>query len=384
MSMKSRYRDGRSRKKARPDSPVVTQAPPPPEPIPPEPPVASSGPPWRHIRDKTPPPAPRPAAEPTTDQGPRGMCLELDDGMTDITLIAKDGEHIRAHSGVLAMSGSEFFRVAIFESGMRESRARQVEPDGTHIIKQPPLIMSTLEHVTLTTMLKFLYHGDVTGISIENVETIYRAAHMYLLPTLRAACTAVLHAHIRIQVWRVLGVATSLEDAEIVGACIDHIATNFKFPLEPSDTFYASMTTEHMEAFLKSDRIDVADEGNLFTTMISWVHHDRKTRSSSPILHRLLPLIRFGLMEPSKALACLNALTSRLNNHTTSALVVEMLAELFARATNCKRGLKGALAQSKFPLISTKRVHAPLLRQSATTDIPFRVTMESILGPPPL
>lgn len=150
-----------------------------------------------------------------------------DEESADVTLhFSTTGEEIKAHKTIL-IARSVFFR-SLFKSGMKESRANEVELD------DDPWVFKEL--------LKFLYSGLLPGNMDEIAMALFPVADKYVLDDLKQSCKATIRHNVsRENVMQVLRLAEMYDCPDL----FEHASSIFKENLKDLDqSFWDELENE--------------------------------------------------------------------------------------------------------------------------------------------
>lgn len=144
-------------------------------------------------------------------------------------------------------------------------------------------------------------------MSCDSADSLMRAAHRFMLPTLFKACVKCLLENIETSnVIHVLGLSKLFDEATLKRHCLEFIRQNARAVLMPTGKEILSASWNTMEAILQMNTIP-AKKIDIYKTCIAWAEHQLRIASSTgnptdeqirTVLDDLLYLIRFPTMEP--------------------------------------------------------------------------------------
>ncbi|KAI0213390.1 Kelch-like protein 21 [Lamellibrachia satsuma] len=188
--------------------------------------------------------------------------LRQNEEYTDMTLQSGD-ILIQCHRNVLA-AATNYFK-AMFRCGLKESTSATV-----------PL---TMEPEILATIVDYMYTGEIE-LTVDNVESLFRAGDVLQLHTLKVACENVM--------------LKQVEPANCVG--FSKFATLYRldklqqkarrviqseFKTVALNAEFKELSCKELIEFIKDDDVNVEDEDVVFNAVLDWVRHDLDNRKSS-------------------------------------------------------------------------------------------------------
>ena len=203
--------------------------------------------------------------------------LRRNNSFCDVTIAVK-GEEFKAHKDILAAS-SPFFR-SLLESGLRESNE--------HLIKLD------LEEATVAVMegvLKYIYTGNVLGITEESGHNFIATADYLLLPGLKRVAGNFTKDTVTVEncVFNYY-FAIKYQCLELREKSSELIHSNFSVVME-TDDFLKLDVNQAME-WVSSNDVIVKDEEDIFKGIVKWVNYNKTERERSfPDLFREVRLL---------------------------------------------------------------------------------------------
>lgn len=193
--------------------------------------------------------------------------LKIDDKYADFT-ISVNGREFKCHRVILA-SLSEFFEV-MFDSGLMETETGCVCLDDM-----------LLDEDSCSDLLKFIYTGDPSVVTMVNADILLHVAHMMQIKSLHTICKQFLSVNADksncVHVWQIAQNHGDTADlAEIARSLIlKHFAeiANSEAKLDEIGT------VDSLISILESDNINVVDRSGLFCQVsFSWIVADLENR----------------------------------------------------------------------------------------------------------
>ncbi|CAC5356037.1 unnamed protein product [Mytilus coruscus] len=193
--------------------------------------------------------------------------LKIDDKYADFT-ISVNGREFKCHRVILA-SLSEFFEV-MFDSGLMETETGCVCLDDM-----------LLDEDSCSDLLKFIYTGDPSVVTMDNADILLHVAHMMQIKSLHTICKQFLSVNADksncVHVWQIAQNHGDTADlAEIARSLIlKHFAeiANSEAKLDEIGT------VDSLMSILESDNINVVDRSGLFCQVsFSWIVADLENR----------------------------------------------------------------------------------------------------------
>ena len=210
---------------------------------------------------------------PITDYEQSSFCVEVakrlnmqrkQGQLCDVTLVAKDGEELKAHRNVLS-AASPFF-CKLLQSDMKENR------EG--IVRFEEISGSVMEDV-----LEFIYTGTVK-VTQENAKELIAAGNYLLIPGLKTISGRFLEREMsNSNCISTFYFAEKYDCHELISNSRKFIHTNFGSVAEMDE--FLNLNAEEVKRWISSNEISVSVEADVFQLIIKWVKHSKSERRVS-------------------------------------------------------------------------------------------------------
>ena len=227
--------------------------------------------------------------------------LWRDRTLCDVNLIVEDDEgkpklSISAHKVILA-ANVPYFR-AMFTSGLQESTQQEV-------------CLRGVDEAGLKGIVSFLYSGKLE-ITESNVQGVLSVSAMFDLPSVVGACARFMLKHLSPS--NCLGIRefARMFNLNDLNAAANKFAMQNFANVSKADEFL-SLSLDEVETYVKSDKINVNSEEDVYVAVTHWIQHDTETRQQ--YVERLYNHVRFPILELNllKAIVLENTLISSCN-----------------------------------------------------------------------
>ena len=212
--------------------------------------------------------------DPIRESEQASFCVELmkrlnmqreQDYLCDITLVAKDGEELKAHRNVLS-AASPFF-VKLLQSDMKENR------EGVARFEE-------ISSPIMEDVLEFVYTGSVEINDEQNAKDLIIAADYLLLECLKTFSGRFLEQRLTSSnCISTLHFAEKYKCAELVSNSRKFVHDNFAFVAE-SDEFL-NLEAKEVGSWISSDEISVAAEEDIFKIIEKWIERNKSDRKAN-------------------------------------------------------------------------------------------------------
>eukprot|EP00794_Sanderia_malayensis_P011756 gene11756-12975_t len=199
--------------------------------------------------------------------------LQEEQKLCDVVLLV-DGAEFHAHRIILA--GVSPYLRAMFTNGMLESGQKKVEISG-------------IDAKTMALLIEFAYTGFLE-VNIENVQQLLAAASMLNINALRNSCSNFLRA--QLDSGNCLGIrrfADMYSCSELESTAQGFVYQNFLEVMKGEE--FLQMPYRELMSLLKSDKIQVRTEEDIYIAFETWLFHDYTKRVEN--VHEILDYIRF-------------------------------------------------------------------------------------------
>ena len=200
--------------------------------------------------------------------------------LCDVVLISKDGQRFPAHRVILAAASRFFDRM--FSGSFRESNQTEVA-------------LRNIDGTLLKMLMDFAYKGETTcPEAVENVLSLYEAAHYVQFDELFEMCSGWLKRHLDTSNCLSMAiVADRYDDSELrrVADCIS--AVNILALLESEE--FLCLSVEHLSRIIAQDDLGVKSEDEVLIVVQKWVKYDELSRRDH--VESLSKFIRFPLLD---------------------------------------------------------------------------------------
>ncbi|KAL4217716.1 hypothetical protein ACF0H5_022457 [Mactra antiquata] len=203
--------------------------------------------------------------------------LRQDAVLCDVTLCV-EGRKFPAHKIVLA--GSSPYLKAMFTNGMLETDQDVVE-------------IRDIEANTMQNLLDFMYTSTVE-ITVNNVQSILQGASLFGLQQLRVLSAQFLQLQLTAN--NCLGIqqfADVYMCSDLENSAKQFIYQNFLEVIHTEE--FMQLSEERLVELLRSDKLHVMSESQVFDAAYSWLKYDTKSRQQSAC--NVLKHIKLGLLE---------------------------------------------------------------------------------------
>ena len=200
--------------------------------------------------------------------------------LCDYTIVA-EGQSFKTHRTILA-SVSDYFRVML-TGQMIEAKQDHVELKG-------------VSANAMTELLSFAYTGRLSLSMDDVVDTLSGASHLQMQGALEL-CSEFLRTEVsRKTCVDILNMAEMYSLSKVISIGLDYVINHFEKVIE-SDQFY-KLHRDHLIVILRSNRICISSELQLFHLVRRWVEFDSQERLK--FVYPLLEHVRFALMTPEE------------------------------------------------------------------------------------
>ncbi|XP_065837930.1 kelch-like protein 20 [Oscarella lobularis] len=200
--------------------------------------------------------------------------------LCDVVIISEDGQRFPAHRVVLA-AASEFFS-RMFRENFLESKTTEI-------------VVRNVDGAAMKILMDFAYKSETTcPEAVENVLSLYEAAHYTLFDELFEMCSGWLKRHVDTSnCLRMAIVADRYDDSDLrrVADCIS--AVNILVLTESDD--FLCLPVEHLSRIISQDDLGVKSEDDVLIVVQKWVKHDEVSRRDH--VGSLSKFIRFPLLD---------------------------------------------------------------------------------------
>ena len=199
--------------------------------------------------------------------------LQRSRDLCDVTLLV-DGTEFHAHRIILA--GVSPYLRAMFTNGMLESAQRKVEIGG-------------IDASTMESLIDFAYTGSIE-VNIENVQCLLAGASLLNITPLRNACSNFLRS--QLDSGNCIGIrqfADLYSCVELELAAREFINQNFMEIMKNEE--FLQLTFRNLTELLKSDKLQVRSEEDVYVAFESWLFKDYESREG--FIPDILQCIRF-------------------------------------------------------------------------------------------
>ncbi|ELU17790.1 hypothetical protein CAPTEDRAFT_111686 [Capitella teleta] len=195
--------------------------------------------------------------------------------MTDIDLKLPDRSTISCHKLVL-MAASRFFET-MFQSGMKESKQREVRVDFS-------------DAVTIKMIVDYFYSGEI-DINVENVQDLVAASEFLCLVDLKRHLGAFMMDQIdAINCIDFYRYARKFSLDKLIKHSLEYIRSNFGQAFRSSDAFIR-LTQDELINVISDYRLEAESEDMVFHCVIRWVSADPKKRTDAFV--KIASFVRF-------------------------------------------------------------------------------------------
>ncbi|XP_077996128.1 kelch-like protein 26 [Glandiceps talaboti] len=207
--------------------------------------------------------------------------LRVSGDLTDVVLVAEN-KKFYSHKAMLS-SSSDYFK-AMFTGGMKESTS-----------KQPEIELHGVSADGLETVLSFLYTSEL-NLSHGNFESVLTAASHFQMETALDFCVHYLQSELGVE--NFLDLANAATTYSLMERFVDDERTvdMFMNVARKDSGQIMELSVHQMNAFLKSDKLNMYPPLQIFQLFHKWVQHDWEHRVTS--IAMLVPHINFCRMSP--------------------------------------------------------------------------------------
>ena len=202
--------------------------------------------------------------------------------LCDVVLIV-EGERVPAHRVILASSSPYFY--AMFTGEMAESRKKEVAING-------------IEPCSLKALVNYAYTASIR-LTESNVQSLLSAASALQFDEVREACSQFLLRQLDAD--NCLGIKRFAEahGCNQLQSAADVYSTHYFTDVHKSEEFL-TISPDEIKALLKSDRLNIATEYEVFEATVKWLHHKKDERMQ--YIFELMSLVRFPLLSKEQLL----------------------------------------------------------------------------------
>lgn len=193
--------------------------------------------------------------------------------LCDVVLLV-DGKEFHAHR--IIMAGVSPYLRAMFTNGMLESAQKKVEIGG-------------IDAKTMEQLIDFAYTGSIE-VNIDNVQQLLSGASMLNITPLRNACSNFLKT--QLDSGNCIGIrqfADLYSCVELEVAAREFINQNFLEVMKNEE--FLQLTFRKLIEHLKSDKIQVRSEEDIYVAFDTWLYYDYEKRKD--YVPEILECIRF-------------------------------------------------------------------------------------------
>ena len=181
--------------------------------------------------------------------------------LCDVTLVAKEGNEVRAHKNVLS-AASPFF-VKLLQSEMREKDEGVIR-------------FEDISELILADVLEFIYTGSVE-INETNAKALIIAAEYLLIEGLKTKSGRFLEQQITSSnCISTLRFAEKYRCEELVANSTKFILDNFASVAESEE--FLNQKAEEVEKWISNDEIRLAAEEDVLRIILNWIEHNKSER----------------------------------------------------------------------------------------------------------
>ena len=184
--------------------------------------------------------------------------------LSDITLITKDDQELKAHRNILSAASPFFYK--LLQSDMKENR------EG--IVRFEEISGSVMEDV-----LEFIYTGTVE-VTEENAEELVVATNYLLVPNLKTICGRFIQQQMcELNCISTFYFAEKYDCEELLNDSKSFIYANFASVADMDE--FLSLEAKEVERWISSDEIVVETEADVFQIAKKWVEHNKSERKAA-------------------------------------------------------------------------------------------------------
>ena len=202
--------------------------------------------------------------------------------LCDVVLVV-EGERVPAHRVILASSSAYFY--AMFTGEMAESRKKEVAING-------------IEPCALKALVNYAYTASIR-LTETNVQSLLSASSALQFDEVRESCSQFLLRQLDAD--NCLGMKRFAEahGCNQLQSAADVYSTHYFTDVHKGEEFL-SISLDEIKALLKSDRLNVATEYEVFEATLKWLNHKEEERMQ--YIYELMSLIRFALLSKEQLL----------------------------------------------------------------------------------
>lgn len=207
--------------------------------------------------------------------------LRICEKLCDVVLVV-EGERVPAHRVILASSSAYFY--AMFTGEMAESRKKEVAING-------------IEPCALKALVNYAYTAGIR-LTESNVQSLLSAASALQFNEVRESCSQFLLRQLDAD--NCLGMKRFAEahGCNQLQSAADVYSTHYFTDVHKGEEFL-SISLDEIKALLKSDRLNVATEYEVFEATLKWLNHKEERMQ---YIYELMSLIRFPLLSKEQLL----------------------------------------------------------------------------------
>ena len=208
--------------------------------------------------------------------------LRICEKLCDVVLVV-EGERVPAHRVILASSSAYFY--AMFTGEMAESRKKEVAING-------------IEPCALKALVNYAYTASIR-LTETNVQSLLSASSALQFDEVRESCSQFLLRQLDAD--NCLGMKRFAEahGCNQLQSAADVYSTHYFTDVHKGEEFL-SISLDEIKALLKSDRLNVATEYEVFEATLKWLNHKEEERMQ--YIYELMSLIRFALLSKEQLL----------------------------------------------------------------------------------
>ncbi|XP_065837938.1 kelch-like protein 20 [Oscarella lobularis] len=222
------------------------------------------------------------------------------DYLCDVVIVTEDGHRFPAHRIILA-SASEFFSSMLC---------------GTFIeSKQTDVAIRNVEGTVMKMLIEYAYRGEAKcPAALENVLSLYKAAHYVQFDRLFRMCSSWLRKHVDTSNCLSMAmVADRYDDSDLLRAADLIAGRNILLLTEEKE--FVSISAEHLGRILTQDEMGVRTEDEVLIILQKWIKHDEESRRDH--VQTLSKFVRFPLIDFQESSDFLSDLDLVSHYHTS-------------------------------------------------------------------
>ena len=228
--------------------------------------------------------------------------------LCDVVVVTEDGLRFPAHRIILA-SASDFFST-MFGGAFLESDRNQTD-----------VAIRNIEGAAMKMLIEYAYREEIEcPESVENVLSLYKAAHYIQMDELVRMCSDWLKRHVDASNCVSIGIVADKYGNSDLLRVADRIAANSIFLVAESEDFL-SLSIEHVSRILSRDDIRVKSEGEFLNILHKWIVHDEVSRRRH--VEALSKFVRFQLIDFDESKDVLSGLDLVSHYHSSDGGTIQ-------------------------------------------------------------